>query len=65
LSNDDDWKEIKEMMKLFATSSLSLQQHVNSLQRKANNIENQVGQMASSIKRLEAQMMNQSPSQIT
>jgi methyl-accepting chemotaxis protein len=65
LSNDDDWKEIKKMMKLFATSSLSLQQHVNSLQRKANNIENQVRQMALSIKRLEAQMMNQSPSQIT
>ena len=52
LSNDNELKEIKEMMKTFATNSLSLQQQVtsmqqnlSSLQQKSDNLERQIRQI--------------------
>lgn len=60
---DDELTEIRDMMRTFATNNLFLQQHVTSLQQKSDNMEIQIGQIVSSMERLEAQISGKLPSQ--
>ena len=62
-SNDD----LREMMKTLASNTVTLQQNVMSFQQETkssiHNLEKQMGQVASSVGKLEAQMNGKLPSQ--
>jgi hypothetical protein len=62
-SNDD----LREMMKTLASNTMTLQQNVMSFQQETrssiHNLEKQMGQVASSMGKLEAQMNGKLPSQ--
>jgi len=62
-SNDD----LREMMKTLASNTVTLQQNVMSFQQETrsniHNLEKQIGQVASSVGKLEAQMNGKLPSQ--
>jgi hypothetical protein len=63
-SSSDD---LREMMKTLASNTVTLQQNVMSFQQETrssiHNLEKQMGQVASSVGKLEAQMNGKLPSQ--
>jgi hypothetical protein len=63
-SNDD----LREMMKTLASNTMTIQQNVMSFQQETrssiHNLEKQMGQVASSVGKLEAQMNGKLPSQV-
>ena len=63
ISNDD----LREMMKTLASNTVTLQQNVMSFQQETkssiHNLEKKMGQVASSVGKLEAQMNGKFPSQ--